>query len=168
MQDVINGLNGNGPSIIGGDWNTTTYNSSSAFFAIMGFWRRVFMGVDHVINHHYLHPYHRFEKQLFDMLEERGFDFRDCNRLGERTLSYDVSNTKTRKNLGEWVPGWCFSFIRWALRNHGGYCPLKLDWFAARDVRCENPVVIHELREGREIPLSDHDAIGVDILVHNQ
>jgi hypothetical protein len=62
------------------------------------------------------------------------------------------------------VPGWCFHFIRWALRNHGGRCPVKLDWFATRGVRCRNPVVIHDLREGRAVPLSDHDAIGVDVL----
>jgi hypothetical protein len=122
------------------------------------------MGVDHVINHHYLHPYHRFEKKLFDLLAAEGFDYRNCNRLGEHTISYDVDDIKARKNLGEWVPGWCFAFIRWALRDHGGRCPLKVDWFATRGVRCENPQVVHDLREGREAPLSDHDAIGVDVI----
>ncbi len=163
MRDVLDGLDSTHPVVIGGDWNTTTYNSSSAFPAIMGFWLRVFMGVDHVINHHYLHPYHRFEKELFGMLEAAGFDYRECNRLGEHTISYDVDDIKTRRNLGEWVPAWCFAFIRWALRNHGGKCPLKVDWFATRDTKSLNPVVIHELREGRKTPLSDHDAIGIDI-----
>ncbi|MFQ5791826.1 MAG: endonuclease/exonuclease/phosphatase family protein, partial [Acidobacteriota bacterium] len=165
MRDVVEGLGGEGPAVIGGDWNTTTYDSSRAFQAIMGFWLRVFMGVDNVIRNHYLHPYRHFERELFEMLEARGFDYRRCNRLGEPTLSYDVADGKTRKNLGEWVPGWCFSFIRWGLRNHEGRCPLKMDWFAARGVRCENPVVIHDLREGRKVPLSDHDPIGVDVLV---
>jgi endonuclease/exonuclease/phosphatase family metal-dependent hydrolase len=165
MQDVLQGLNTPYPVVIGGDWNTTTYNSSGAFWAIMGFWLRVFMGVDNVINNHYLHPYRHFEKQLFALLEENGFDYRRCNDLGEHTISYDVDDFKTRKNLGEWVPGWCFAFIRWALRNHGGKCPLKVDWFATRDVKCENPVVIHELREGRDTPLSDHDAIGIDVVI---
>jgi hypothetical protein len=31
---------------------------------------------------------------------------------------------------------------------------MKLDW-----------LVVHDLREGRAAPLSDHDAIGVDIVV---
>jgi endonuclease/exonuclease/phosphatase family metal-dependent hydrolase len=165
MGDVLEGLDTDHPVVIGGDWNTTTYNSSTAFNAIMGFWLRVFMGVDHVIQNHYLHPYHRFEKELFEMLEAEGFDYRQCNRLGEYTISYDVTDRKTRKNLGEWVPGWCFAFIRWALRNHGGKCPLKVDWYATRNVRSRDPVVIHDLREGRQTPLSDHDAIGVDIVV---
>ena len=108
MRDVLDGLATDRPTIIGGDWNTTTYNSSRAFDAIMGFWLRVFMGVDNVINNHYLHPYNYFEKDLFGLLEARGFDYRQSNILGERTASYDAEDIKTNKNLREWVPAWCF------------------------------------------------------------
>ncbi len=163
MRDVLDGLETDRPVIVGGDWNTTTYNSSRAFHAILGFWLRLFMGVNNVILNHYLHPYNWFEKDLFNLLESGGFDYKACNRLGERTISYDADDPKTRRNLGEWVPGWCFAFMRWALRNHGGKCPLKIDWFATRGMRCQDPVVIHDLREGRPMPLSDHDAIGVDV-----
>jgi hypothetical protein len=164
MRAILDALAGDGPVLIGGDWNTATYNSSRAFHAIMGFWLRVFMGVDNVIVNHYLHPYNRFERELFESLEERGFDFRCCNAPGEYTISYSVDDPKARQSLGEWVPAWCFAFIRWALRNHGGKCPLKIDWFATRGLQTENPAVIHDLREGCAVPLSDHDAIGVDVL----
>ena len=40
MRDVIDGLKTGLPVVIGGDWNTTTYNSSRAFHAIMGFFLR--------------------------------------------------------------------------------------------------------------------------------
>jgi len=149
--------------VIGGDWNTSTYNSSRALHAILGFWLRVLMGVDNVIRNHYLHPYRHFERDLFRLLEERGFDYRACNRLGKHTVSYDVEDLRATKALRDWVPGWCFHFIRWALRNHGGRCPVKLDWFATRGVSCRNPAVIHDVREGRPVPLSDHDAIAVDV-----
>ncbi len=165
IQDVIDGIGDDGPAVIGGDWNTSTYNSSHALPAILGFWRRVLMGVDHVIRSHYLHPEARFERELFHLLERRGFDYRRSNVLGEPTLSYDIADLRTRRSLGEWVPGWCFAFIRWALRNHGGRCPLKLDWFATRDLSARNPVVIREYRDNGERPLSDHEAIGVDIAV---
>ena len=165
MRDVLNGLHADGPVVIGGDWNTMTYNSSRAAYAILGFWLRVFMGVDNVIRNHNLHPYNRFEKDLFRLLGSYGLDYRRCNRLGDRTASYDVEDPKTHKNLREWVPAWCFSFIRWALRNHGGKCPLKIDWFATRGLGSKNPVIIHELRERRAVPLSDHDPIGVDVVV---
>lgn len=164
MRDVLDSLSGDRPVLIGGDWNTTTYNSSRAFYSIMGFWLRVFMGVDNVIRNHYLHPYNRFERELFDLLEARGFDYKSCNRLGEYTVTYDVECLKTMKNLGEWVPRWCFPFIRWALRNHNGVCPIKIDWFAMRGAGCTAPTIVHELREGRSVPLSDHDPIGIDLI----
>ncbi len=164
MRDVLDGLGGEGPAVVGGDWNTTTFNSSSALRAILGFWRRVFLGPDHVIKNHFLRPYARFERELFELLETRGFDWKRANALDERTTSYDVDDVKTHKNLREWVPAWCFDFIRWSLRRHGGKCPLKIDWFATRGVEAADPVVLHEFREGRK-PLSDHDAIGIDILV---
>jgi endonuclease/exonuclease/phosphatase family metal-dependent hydrolase len=163
MQDVLDALPADGPAVLGGDWNTTTYDSSRALWSILGFWLRVLMGVDHVIRNHYLHPYDLFEKELFGLLEDRGFDYRKCNHLGEHTIRYEFGDRKTRQSLGEWVPAWCFPFIRWSLRHHGGRCPFKIDWFATRGVPCRNPEVIHDVREGREVPLSDHDAIGVDL-----
>jgi hypothetical protein len=163
MRDVLEGIGPGVPAVIGGDWNTTTYNSSTATNAILGFWVRVFMGPDNVIRNHYLHPYNKFEKDLFSLLEERGFDYRSSNAMGVRTTSYDVDDAKTHKNLREWVPGWCFAFIRWALRNHDGKCPLKIDWFAVRGLESFDPRVFHELREGRQPPLSDHDPISVDV-----
>ncbi|MGO9272313.1 MAG: endonuclease/exonuclease/phosphatase family protein [Terriglobia bacterium] len=170
MRDVLDGLDADRrwaalPAIVGGDWNTTTYNSSGAFPAIMGFWRRVFMGPDNVIRNHYLHPDRRFERELFRLLEARGFEYRHSNRMGEYTTSYDAYDPKTRQNLGEWVPEFCFAFMRWALRHHGGKCPLKIDWFATRGARTADPTVIHDLREGRAVRLSDHDAIGVEMLL---
>jgi endonuclease/exonuclease/phosphatase family metal-dependent hydrolase len=167
LRDVLNGIDTMGGAqavVMGGDWNTSTYNSSRAVHAILGFWLRVLMGVDNVIRNHYLHPYRRFERDLFRLLEKRGFDYRECNRLGEHTVSYDVEDLRATKALRDWVPGWCFHFIRWALRNHGGRCPVKLDWFATRGVICRNPVVIHDVRESRSVPLSDHDAIAVDVV----
>jgi hypothetical protein len=74
------------------------------------------------------------------------------------------STVSNRQSLGEWVPWWCFAFIRWALRNHGGKCPLKIDWFASRRLRTADPTVIHDVREGRALPLSDHDAIGLELV----
>ena len=168
LRAVLDSLSGAAPCaavVIGGDWNTSTYNSSRALHAILGFWLRVLMGVDNVIRNHYLHPYRHFERDLFRLLEERGFDYRACNRLGEHTVAYDVEDLRATKALRDWVPGWCFHFIRWALRNHGGRCPVKLDWFATRGVSCRNPVVVHDVREGRAVPLSDHDAIVVDVSV---
>ena len=165
MRDIVQDLPKDLPVILGGDWNTSTNNSSRAFYSILGFWLRVFMGAENVISNHYLHPENHFERGLFRLLEEKGFEYRRSNRMGEPTVQYDVDDAKTRQNLGEWVPGWCFAFVRWALRRHDGKCPLKLDWFATRRARVENPVILGNLRASNGRPLSDHAAIGVDIVV---
>ncbi len=165
MRSVLDVLPSDLPVVLGGDWNTSTYDSSHAFRAILGFWLRVTMGVDHVIRNHYLHPENLFERGLFQLLNDRGFEYNRSNRMGEYTVCYDICDPRATGNLREWVPEWCFAFIRWALRNHQGRCPLKLDWFATRGLQVEDPVVIHDLRDGRAVPMSDHDAVGVDIVV---
>ncbi len=164
MRTVLDAIPVDLPVILGGDWNTSTYDSSHAFRAILGFWLRVMMGVDHVIRNHYLHPESRFERGLFELLRERGFEYDRSNQMGEHTICYDVCDPRATGSLREWVPEWCFAFIRWALRHHDGRCPMKLDWFASRGLHVESPVVIHDLREGLAEPMSDHDAVGVDIL----
>jgi len=161
MRTVLNALEP-GPAVVGGDWNTSTYDSSHAAWAIFGFWLRVMMGVDNVMRNHYLHPERRFERRLFDLLEARGFDYRSANQMGEPTVCYDYQGRAT-ESLKDWVPLWCFPFIRWALRNHQGRCPMKLDWFATRGLEAGNAAVIHQPVEGEGYPLSDHDAVGVDI-----
>jgi endonuclease/exonuclease/phosphatase family metal-dependent hydrolase len=163
IRDILDALPSSGPALIGGDWNTTTFNSSTAFHAIMGYCLRVLMGPGNVIRNHYLHPDRWFERNLFRLLEQRGYDYRNSNQIGVHTIFYEVKDIRTHKGLAEWIPGWCFPFIRWALREHGGGCPLKIDWFAARGLECHDPCVLHEIRKKTTPPLSDHDPIGVDI-----
>lgn len=155
------------PVIIGGDWNTSTYNSRRAAYSIAGFFRRVLMGVRHVINNHYPYPDRWFERGLFRELEKRGYNYRDLNEAGAGTLHYDVQNLAVNTNMGDWIPAWCFWFINWALKEHEGRCSLKLDWFAGRDIFVApgmQPKVIGDLRDS-DGPLSDHDAIVLDFIL---
>lgn len=149
------------PILIGGDWNTSGYNSKRGIYAIIGFWRRVMMGVGHVLRNHYLHPERWFERGLFRELERRGFNYRDLNEMGVGTLHYDVQNLAVHENLSDWVPQWCFRFLHWSLREHQGRASLKLDWFTGKDISPlpdQPPQVVGELKD--EVgALSDHDAI---------
>lgn len=165
MQTVLDEMPATGPAVIGGDWNTSTYDTSHAFYAIMGFWRRVFMGVGHVIRNHYRYPENYFERDLFQMLESRGFDYKNANVLGAHTVHYDIADARAEGSLREWVPEWCFAFIHWSLREHGGRCPFKLDWLAVRGLEPSQPHIVHEKRDRTHAPLSDHDAIGVDVRI---
>jgi endonuclease/exonuclease/phosphatase family metal-dependent hydrolase len=154
------------PTLIGGDWNTQTYNSSRALYSILGFFRRTAMGVGHVIRNHYPYPDRWFERQLFRELERRGYDYRSMNEAGACTLHYDVKDLAVNTNIGDWVPQWCFWFINRALEPHDGRCSFKLDWFTGRGLNVDparGPRVIGNLRD-EQGPLSDHDAIVLDFI----
>ena len=147
------------PILIGGDWNTTTHDASRALYSILGNFRRVLMGVRHVVTNHYPYPERWFERRLFRELERRGYEYRSLNMPGACTLHYDVRDIAANLNMGEWVPQWCFWFINWALQRTGGTCSMKLDWFAGAGVHPEEraSVIFNLLDDGRRV--SDHDPI---------
>ncbi|QYO66069.1 endonuclease/exonuclease/phosphatase family protein [Leptolyngbya sp. 7M] len=158
------------PTLIGGDWNTTTFNSQSSTRAIMGYWRRVFMGPKNVAKNHLPHPERFFEKALFDLIEGRGYRFRDLNNIGTGTLHYHVESIEKNTNLRDWVPEWCFPFIFWAANRVGGSVSSRLDWFAGKGIVPASPSAaktIGELRDKDGTPLSDHDAISLDFRLHD-
>jgi endonuclease/exonuclease/phosphatase family metal-dependent hydrolase len=153
------------PVLLGGDWNTTTFNSQNATRAILGYWRRVFMGVRNVVKNHYPYPDRYFESRLFSELENRGYEYKTLNEAGVGTIHYDVASVEKNTNLRDWVPEWCFPFIFWAANRVGGHVSCRLDWFAGRDIALAadtKPRTIGNLRNSKSVPLSDHDAIVLD------
>ena len=156
------------PTLIGGDWNTTTFNSQSSTRAIMGYWRRVFMGPKNVAQNHLPHPERFFEKSLFNMLKRRGFEWERFNEVGVGTLHYHVESIEKNTNLRDWVPEWCFPFIFWAANRVGGNVSGRLDWFAGKGMDLApraKPRTIGNLADESGTPLSDHDAITVDLVL---
>jgi endonuclease/exonuclease/phosphatase family metal-dependent hydrolase len=156
------------PTLLGGDWNTTTFNAQTARRAILGYWRRVIMGVKNVVKNHYPHPDRYFEKKLFGELESRGFEYKTLNESGAGTIHYDVSSIEKNTNLRDWVPEWCFPFIFWAANRVGGRVSGRLDWFAGKRIALAagtSPKTIGNLVNSEGIPLSDHDAIALDFVL---
>lgn len=153
------------PTVIGGDWNTTTYNAQSANRAIAGYFRRVAMGVENVTKNHYPFPDRYFERGLFEELERRGYDYKNSNEAGAGTLHYDMENAAYNNNLGDWVPRWCFPFIFWAAQRVGGRVSARLDWFAGKGIEpVGKPQTIGDLFDAENVSLSDHDAIALDFM----
>jgi endonuclease/exonuclease/phosphatase family metal-dependent hydrolase len=153
------------PTILGGDWNTTTFNSQNATRAIMGYWRRVFMGPKNVARNHLPHPQRFFERNLFDDLESRGYEYESLNEIGTGTLHYHVESIEKNTNLRDWVPEWCFPFIFWAANRVGGHVSGRLDWFAGKGVELADgarPETVGDLKDEGGNALSDHDAIALD------
>ncbi len=155
------------PTVIGGDWNTSTYNSQSSTHAILGYWRRVMMGPKRVVRDHYPYPDRYFERPMFRELESRGFRYKEFNEAGVGTLHYDMESVEKNTNLRDWVPEWCFPFIFWASRRVGGSFSLRLDWFTGSGIELAGgtkPATIGGLVNDEGVPLSDHDAIGLDFV----
>ncbi|HUF03719.1 MAG TPA: endonuclease/exonuclease/phosphatase family protein [Aridibacter sp.] len=153
------------PTVIGGDWNTSTYNSQNSTRAIMGYGRRVMMGPKRVVRNHYPHPDRYFERPMFRDLETRGFEYKPFNETGVGTLHYDIESVEKNTNLRDWVPEWCFPFIFWASKRVGGSFSLRLDWFAGSGIHPVDespPKTVGELVNEEGVPLSDHDAITLD------
>ena len=163
LLDHLDGLELQLPVLIGGDWNTTTHDASRAVYSILGYCRRVLMGVRNVVANHYPYPERWFDRRVFREIERRDYRYRTFNTPGECTLHYNVADLAANLNMGEWVPGWCFWFINWALAQTGGSCSMKLDWFAGKDVRPLAPAVaVHGLADGGK-PVSDHDPIVISV-----
>lgn len=159
------------PTVIGGDWNTTTFNAQNATRAILGYWRRVLMGVRNVVTNHYPHPDRYFERGLFSELEARGYKYREFNELGVGTLHYDVGSIEKNTNLRDWVPEWCFPFLFWATNKVGGKVSVRLDWFAGKGIDPADgaePKTIGGLTDEAGTPLSDHDAISLDFVLKTE
>jgi endonuclease/exonuclease/phosphatase family metal-dependent hydrolase len=153
------------PTLIGGDWNTTTFNAQTATHAILGYWRRVMMGVKNVAKNHFPHPDRYFERDMFNDLESRGYEYKSLNELGVGTLHYHVESIEKNTNLRDWVPEWCFEFIFWAAGRVGGSVSVRLDWFAGRGIRpapTTSPKTIANLVDRDGAALSDHDAITLE------
>jgi hypothetical protein len=123
------------------------------------------MGPKNVAENHLPHPERFFEKPLFDLVERRGYNFRDLNNVGEGTLHYHVESIEKNTNLRDWVPEWCFPFIFWAANRVGGSVSGRLDWFAGKSIEPKQVKTVGDLIDESGTPLSDHDAITLDFVL---
>ena len=166
VLDHLDGLTPQIPVLIGGDWNTTTHDASRALYSILGYGRRVLMGVRHVVSRHYPYPERWFERGLFRELEARGYNLRGTNVPGLCTLHYGIDDLAANLNMAEWVPHWCFWFINWALKRTGGRCSMKLDWYASKEMTPSEPGVLQNLMDSGS-RISDHDPIVLNVKLEN-
>ncbi|MDA2935257.1 hypothetical protein MYX82_13090, partial [Acidobacteria bacterium AH-259-D05] len=167
ILDHLKTLSPSLPVLLGGDWNTSTYNSSRSLYSILGYCRRVLMGVHNVIENHYPYPDRWFERHLFRELERQGYHYHNLNEPGVCSLHYNVDDLAANHRMADWIPGWCFWFINWALQKNDGHCSIKLDWFAGKDIAPDlnhPPRVVGDVHpEG--LVLSDHDPIVLDFML---
>jgi endonuclease/exonuclease/phosphatase family metal-dependent hydrolase len=150
-----------GAHLIGGDWNTTTFDCQSGAAAVAGFASRLPLGLERCLRDEPLHPERRLERPLFETLRRSGFEWDSCNVVGAATWHFDVGDGDGA--LRDWLPRWAPRVVEWALRRSSGRCTFKLDWLAARGLTCSAPRVLAGLRHAGA-RVSDHDPIVVDLV----
>ena len=161
--------------LLGGDFNTTTYDVQHLPRLVWNLWLKLCRGgFPHGI-YHYMHPWELYEKPVFDALDEQEFEVRPFNAMDQETSRYEVGDFESESKVSDHLPQFAVNLLRWKLSPWQGVAPLKLDWFAGRGL---NPVWPYEQQgapagslsprafhrpqwQGRR--LSDHDPVMVDL-----
>lgn len=153
--------------IVGGDFNTTTWDLRNPFFTVKEVLHKGFVvGIDETVEN-YLIPYERFEKPIFEKLEEFGFNFKDSNDLKNGTLFFDVSDEVVGKKALELIPNFILEYARKRLAKWNGKIPMKLDWFALKNNPQDFSKIIFKeivkLQNFNGIRISDHLPIVLEL-----
>jgi len=164
LRDVVRKLEARGVagcSLIGGDFNTTTYDAQS-LLGLLGnlglkFWRG---GFPHAIQH-YLTPELLYERRVFEVLRDAGYDFESYNQLGLGTVFYRVGDPGSEGRVRDFLPQPFIEVLRRKLQPYGGEVGLKPDWFAGKGLRARRAGTLSLQRRG--VGVSDHDPIWVDV-----
>ena len=156
--------------LIGGDFNTVTYDLRSKKHLFASLLYKAFFGFHRTIRH-YLTPNKHFEKALFDHFTQHGFDYNTPNDLTKGTLYYDINDPIFESKLRQYrIPNSFLRILRFKLKRYNGRIPMRLDWFASKNVNIvtqstegyESPQVI-DTPLWQKQPVSDHSPIVVDL-----
>ncbi len=179
LRDIIAAIDAQGCQqvLIGGDFNTTTYDLAS-MPRLLGNLARKFLrgGIPHAVAH-YMQPWTLYERPVFDVLREHAFETGPFNDLTTGTMRYEVGDFDSESKVRDFLPGFAVSFLRWRLKPWNGVAPLKIDWFAARGLQVAPvtpaddatqrasvaPMVVERATwQGQR--LADHDPVVVDVV----
>ena len=159
---VINALPNSDIQIVGGDWNCGTFNLRRKWEIItQSFGKLVTIGFAGAIEH-YMTPELKFEKPLFNLLTEKGFEYNNYNDRNKGTLYFDMNDMLTNEKTAKFIPNFLVKELDRRLKPWNGCVPLKIDWLAGKGAKPINAQTI-EKPQINNTRLSDHNPIYVDI-----
>jgi endonuclease/exonuclease/phosphatase family metal-dependent hydrolase len=141
--------------LIAGDWNTNTINSSNGltlFRSVLG--QLILTGPKKMVTQHYPAPERKFDRPLFEMLKDLGFDYEGCNEIGTGTFDLLTNDQELGQMARDQYPMWILKLINRLLEKSGGRVSLKIDWFAAKNLRPLEKKVLR-LKPGEDYPPGD-------------
>jgi len=161
-------VSGSSAQVFGGDLNTHTYNLHNKFWLLMSFlYKLLYVGVPETIVQ-YMQPDRYFERPLFEVFRQHGFNVADFNDRRFGTLYYNLGEAAASIKTRKWAPGFIHNWLREILEPYGGEVPFRLDWLAGRGFssstagRVVKPIGIEKPMWNNK-RLSDHDPIVVDL-----
>lgn len=162
LKAVIDALPNSDIQIVGGDWNCGTFNLRRKWEIITQSLYKLFtIGFAKAIEH-YMTPELKFEKPLFTLLENKGFNYNDYNDRNKGTLYFDMNDMLTNQKTAKFIPNFLVRELERRLKPWNGCVPLKIDWIAGKGAKPSNPQT-YEKPTINGIRLSDHNPIFVDI-----
>ncbi len=151
------------PALVGGDFNTTTYDVSSKLALVRDLLHKLFVtGFAATVNN-YMTPERRYEQPIFALLAARGYATEGWNDRQHGTMVYDFNHPYAQNKVKKNVGGLLLKLLLRLLRPWGGVVPAKLDWFCARGLLPSACHTIAPERAGDGAPASDHAAIVCDV-----
>lgn len=165
LQTLIEGLDEADVQIIGGDWNTSTFNMNNMFALLSQMLTKLCtVGFAGSINYHMI-PDKKYDNFLFDMLLKKGFNFNSFNDRSKGSIRFDINDGVMHEKTKTHLPNFLVRELKRRLKPWNGVISLRVDWFAGKGkCRPNNPSVIEKPKWNNRL-LSDHDPIFVDIIL---
>jgi endonuclease/exonuclease/phosphatase family metal-dependent hydrolase len=163
LSALLDRIPGGFPAIVGGDFNSSTHDLSSAFASVRDLLRKLLTaGVRRSIDG-YMRPAVSGERPIFDLLAARGFAVDGFND-GQPTYHYDFNDPYALQKVRRAGGPPLVALIRWLLRPWNQRVPARLDWLAGRGTRAISATVV-EPRDAEGRAVSDHSAVVCDLAV---
>ncbi|MGB1700891.1 MAG: endonuclease/exonuclease/phosphatase family protein, partial [Nannocystaceae bacterium] len=150
------------PCLLGGDFNTLTYDfSSPTRLAANLLTKAASIGVAGTVQH-YMVPEIRFERPVFEALSRLRFEISGFNDRRGGTLFFDANDPGTRARASRYMPTPIYDRMCRLTKPWGGRVPMRADWFAGRHLQPSSAKVV-SLPRDPHTRVSDHDPICVEV-----
>ena len=148
--------------LLGGDLNTNTYDFGRKLGMLANITHKlVRFGLNGTIQH-YMTPEKVFERRLFRQFGRFGYAVDELNDRRFGTHYFNARDPEIVEKALQYVPTRIWRWFEPKLEPWGGFIPMRLDWFAGRNVRAVGAHTIdYPMHEGELV--ADHHPIAVDL-----
>jgi endonuclease/exonuclease/phosphatase family metal-dependent hydrolase len=169
LGEVLDPIDRSGVSraLVGGDFNTSTYDVSSTAALARDLVHKLFVTGFRATVDQYLTPQKHYERPVFELLRARDFAVEGFNDRALGSYLYDLTDPYVLARSQKLVGRLLTRLLVRLLRPWNGCVPARLDWFAGRNLTPVAAAVERPRAASDGRPLSDHAAIIVDVAVQN-